>query len=429
MDEEDFDVIVVGAGIAGAVASYLLSNSGRSVLLIERGENPGEKNLSGGVFYCRILEEIFPNFIKEAPVERQIVRHSTMLLNQQNHVTIDYRDQRLVENGNAVSVLRSKLDKWLVEQAEAAGTMFVPGMKVDQLLVENNRVVGVRIGEDEMRAKVTVVADGVNSFLAIESGLREKAQPRHQAVGIKSVIRLAEKEINQRFQLESNEGAAFAVVGDCTAGVGGGGFLYTNRDSISIGVVVRLDDLVASGKSASELHDRFLKHPLIAPYLKDGEAIEYGSHLVAEGGYKEMGKIVHDGAILLGDAAGMTINTGLTVRGMDLAAGSAIAAARAIDEAIAQGDTSAQRLGKYQEYLAASATGKDLKTYQDAPEYLMNPELYGQLGELAADLFYRVFHHDLQPRQKLWKVTWNAIKASQIKKWRLVSLLWGGKSL
>ena len=225
--EPDFEVIVIGAGIAGCVAAYQLARQGRSVLLIERGEAPGSKNLSGGVLYSRGIQQLFPDFGHEAPVERRITRNYISFLNADSSVAIDYRDARLVDPVNAVTVLRAKLDAWLAEKCEEAGAIIMPGVRVDRVLTEEGaagkRVVGVRAGDDELRARVVVAADGVNSFIAKEAGLREKEPLHHLAVGVKSVVSLPRETIEERFNLTGDEGAAIAAVGDCTEGVGGGG--------------------------------------------------------------------------------------------------------------------------------------------------------------------------------------------------------------
>ena len=170
--------------------------------------------------------------------------------------------------------------------------------------------------------------------------------------------RLPRETIEARFNLTGDEGAAIAAVGDCTEGVGGGGFLYTNIDSLSVGIVVRLDDLTAKKKVVTDIFDHFLEHRFIAPYLEGGELLEYGCHLVAEGGLHMVGEIVMDGMVVVGDAAGLTLNTGLTVRGMDLAVGSAVAAAEAIGSALEQKDTSKAGLAGYRERLFASYVGQ-----------------------------------------------------------------------
>ena len=418
--EPDFEVIVIGAGIAGCVAAYQLARQGRSVLLIERGEEPGSKNLSGGVLYSRGIEQVFPDFLAEAPVERRITRNYINFLNGDSSVAIDYKDARLADPVNAVTVLRAKLDPWLAARCEEAGAMIMPGVRVDRVLTEGARVVGVQAGDDELRAHVVVAADGVNSFIAKEAGLREKEPLNHLAVGVKSVISLPRETIEARFNLTGDEGAAFAVVGDCTEGLGGGGFLYTNTDSLSVGIVVRLDDLTAKKKVVTDIFDHFLEHQFIAPYLEGGEMLEYGCHLVAEGGLHMIGEIVTDGMVVVGDAAGLTLNTGLTVRGMDLAAGSAVAAAEAIGEALDRKDTSQAGLAGYREKLFASYVGQDMKTYAKAPSFLEVERMYKQYGELLANVLYGAFNLDTQPRQHMVKVARKSLARSPLKMRQLI---------
>jgi electron transfer flavoprotein-quinone oxidoreductase len=418
--EPDFEVIVIGAGVAGCVAAYQLARQGRSVLLIERGEAPGSKNLSGGVLYSRGIQQVFPGFLEEAPVERRITRNYINFLNADSSVAIDYKDARLADPVNAVTVLRGKLDPWLAEKCEEAGALIMPGVRVDRILSEGTRVVGVQAGDDELRSKVVVAADGVNSFIAKEAGLRDKEPQNHLAVGVKSVVSLPRETIEARFNLTGDEGAAFAVVGDCTEGVGGGGFLYTNIDSLSVGIVVRLDDLTAKKKVVTDIFDHFLEHQFIAPYLEGGELLEYGCHLVAEGGLDMVGEIVTDGMVVVGDAAGLTLNTGLTVRGMDLAAGSAVAAAEAIGTALDAKDVSRAGLAGYREKLFASYVGQDMKTYAKAPSFLEVERMYKQYGELFANVLYGAFNLDTQPRQHMVKVARKSLARSPLKMRQLV---------
>jgi electron transfer flavoprotein-quinone oxidoreductase len=447
--EPDFDVIVVGAGIAGCVTAYQLAQQGRSVLLIERGEAPGSKNLSGGVLYSRGIQEVFPGFLDEAPVERRITRNCVTFLNATSSVGLDYQDARLADPVNAVTVLRARLDPWLAAKCEEAGVTVMSGVRVDRVLTEDGpamnpggaasrhangttgrRVVGVQAGDDELRARVVVAADGVNSFLAREAGLRPKDPLNHLAVGVKSVVSLPRETIEARFNLTGDEGAAIAVVGDCTEGVGGGGFLYTNTDSVSVGVVVRLDDLTAQQKVVTDIFDHFLAHRFIAPYLEGGELAEYGCHLVAEGGLKMIGEIAMDGMVVVGDAAGLTLNTGLTVRGMDLAVASAVAAAEGIGAALENKDTSKAGLAGYRERFFASYAGQDMKTYAKAPAFLEHERMYKQYGELFADVLYGAFSLDTRPRRHLLSVARRALAHSPLKMRHLVSDgIAGGRAL
>lgn len=429
--EPDFDVIVVGAGPAGSVTAYRLAQQGLSVVLIERGDAPGSKNLSGGVLYGRVLDDVFPGFADEAPVERRITRHVTTFLTPDASVGIDYRGAALAEPVNAVTVLRAKFDPWLAGKAEEAGAFLMPGVRVDALLTEPGpdgrpRVVGVQAGEDQLRARVVVAADGVNSFLAREIGLRRKEPTNHMAVGVKAVVSLPRQAIEDRFGVTGDEGAAHAIVGDCTLGIGGGGFLYTNTSSLSVGVVLRLDDLLRSGRTAIDVFEHFLAHPGLAPYLRDGTVLEYGSHLVAEGGLAMVGEVATHGMVVVGEAAGLTINSGLTVRGMDLAIGSALAAADAIVEAVAADDTTATGLAGYRRRLEEGFVLADMRTYARAPKFLERTGMYGAYGELAAGVFKDVFSLDGTPRKHLVAVARDALRRSPVSIRQLVSDGWAG---
>ncbi len=403
------------------MTAYRLAQAGRSVVLIERGETPGSKNLSGGVLYSRVLEQVFPDFLTQAPIERTITRNYIQFLNKTSSVGIDYLDTRLADPVNAVTVLRARLDAWLAERCEEAGVFLMPGVRVDRVLTKAGKVVGVQAGEDELRAHVVVAADGVNSFIAREAGLRRKEPTHHLALGVKAVVSLSEETVRERFHLVGDEGVAYAVVGDATLGIGGGGFLYTNKESVSVGVVLRLDDLVAKGLDSAEVFDHFLAHRFVAPFLEGGELSEYASHLVAEGGLGMVGTIETDGMVVVGDAAGLTLNTGLTVRGMDLAAASGIAAAQGIDEALTAGDTSAAGLGGYRRALFAGFAGKDMETYAKAPAFLERERMYQQYGELLGDILYDVFDHDLTPRRHLLSVARRRLKRSPVRLRDLVS--------
>jgi electron transfer flavoprotein-quinone oxidoreductase len=427
--EPDFDVVVVGAGIAGSVAAYRLAERGLSVALIERGL-PGAKNLSGGVLYGRVLEEVFPGFADEAPVERRVTRHVTTFLNRGSAVSLDYAADGLADPVNAVTVLRARFDPWLAGKAEEAGALLMPEVRVDSLLTEpggdGTRVVGVRAGDDELRARVVVAADGVNSFLATSVGLRRKPPTHQLAVGVKAVLALPRSEIESRFGVSGDRGAAHGIVGDCTLGIGGGGFCYTNTESLSVGVVLRLDDLLRSGRTAVEVFEHFLGHPGMQQYLRDGELVEYGSHLVAEGGHRMVGEVAMDGMVVVGEAAGLAINSGLTVRGMDLAVGSAVAAADAVAEAVADDDTTAPGLRGYRRRLDEGFVMQDMRTYARTPAFLERPRIYGPYGALAADVLHDVFRHDGTPRRRLLGVARSALRRSPVKVRQLIGDGWAG---
>lgn len=201
MSEEKFDAIVVGAGVAGCVAAYVLAKEGLDVLVIERGNYAGSKNMTGGRLYAHSLERVMPGFAEEAPVERLVTREKISFITDDDSVTLDYHTgEAFSAEAASYTVLRGKFDQWLQEKAESEGAQFIPGIRVDRLLQdETGRVTGVQAGEDELLAECVILADGVNSLLAQSIGLLPKYHAHQYAVGAKEVIGLSKQVINDRF--------------------------------------------------------------------------------------------------------------------------------------------------------------------------------------------------------------------------------------
>jgi electron transfer flavoprotein-quinone oxidoreductase len=329
-------------------------------------------------------------------VERRITNQVISFLSEEAHFNIDFKNRAFNRPPyNAFTVLRARFDRWLAEQAENAGAMLVTGIKVENILRDaQGRVVGVTAGDDEIYAGVVIAADGATSFLAQEAGLRERIPTGQVATGVKGVIGLPREVIEDRFHLTGDEGAAYTMVGRATHGVPGGGFLYTNTDSLSVGLVMRLDDLVKTRSRPADIFDDFLAHPLIAPLVRDGKLLEYGAHLVPEGGVALMPRLYTDGMLVIGDAAGLGINSGFVIRGMDLAIGSAAAAAEAVTAAKARGDFSARSLSEYEQRLEKSFVMADMRTYARAPHFLHNERLFTTYPDLLAHLMTRIYDQD-----------------------------------
>lgn len=400
---DKFDVIIVGAGVAGATAGYLLAQAGLEVLIIERGNYAGSKNMTGGRLYGHSLEKIMPDFAREAPVERKVTKEKVSLLTNDSAVTLDFYSEGLGDDNSysSYTVLRGVFDQWLAGKAEEAGAVLAAGVRVDELLVDNGKVTGVRAGEDELEADVVILADGVNSLLAQQIGLKQELKPHQVAVGVKEVIKLSKQVIEERFNLNGEEGLSWLFAGACTGGVAGGGFLYTNKDSISLGLVCTLSDIGRSDKSLPELLEDFKEHPVIRPLIKGGKLIEYSGHMVPEAGLSMVPKLVGDGVLVVGDAAGLVINTGYMVRGMDLAIASAEAAAKAIIQAKEKADYSAQGLSGYRRLLEDSFVMGDLQLYKKAPELMSNLRIFNEYPSMAAEILTSMFKVDGGPNQPL----------------------------
>lgn len=427
MDEDRFDAIIVGAGPAGCAAAYRLAQAGRQVVLVERGPYPGSKNLSGGVLYGRVLHELIPEYWQEAPVERCITNEIVTFMTEKASFNVEYQTDRFGQPPyNGFSVLRGRFDRWLGERAEAAGAMLASGIKVDKLLREKGRIAGIVAGDDEMRADVVIAADGANSFLAQEAGLRGPLPGSHVAVGVKELIGLPREVIEERFHLTGNEGAAYGIVGFATGGIAGGGFLYTNLDSLSVGLVMHVDEAVRAGVKPAEVMEEFLAHPAIAPLIRGGTLLEYGAHLVPEGGLAMMPRLYTDGMLVVGDAAGLSVNNGFVVRGMDLAIASGLAAAEAVLEASAKHDFSAAALSSYAQRLDASFAMADMRTYARAPHFMKNEHLYGAIPKMLTGLMHEIYDQDAQPKKHLVPTVLQSIRGSGLSLLDLVRDGWNG---
>lgn len=308
--------------------------------------------------------------------------------------------------------------------------MLVPGIKVDGVIKREGRVVGVTADGEEMLAKVVIAADGANSFIAQQAGLREKIPTGHAAVGVKELIGLPREVIEERFHLTGNEGAAYNIVGFATRGVPGGGFLYTNLESISIGLVIHLEELVQRQLKPAEIFEDFLAHPMIAPLIKGGRLLEYGAHLVPEGGLKMMPPLAADGLLLVGDAAGLGVNNGFVVRGMDLAIGSALAAANTVIKARKENDFSAARLNSYPRRLERSFVLQDMHTYARAVDFMKNERLFEAYPELLANVLTDIYRQEALPKKNLVPTLLNNLKSSKISLFDLVKdVLAGGRAV
>lgn len=397
---EKFDVVVVGAGPAGCTTAAMLAREGLSVLMVERGQTPGSKNVSGGLLYSQLVAEIFPKFWESAPVERAIVAHQLVMLSDEASVGMDFFNESANEPPyNAFSVLRAKFDPWLAEQAEEAGAMLITGVTVDELLMENGKVIGIKAGEDEIGADVVVIAEGTRSLLLKKAGLREEFDTHDVSIGVKEVIKLPESVIEDRFLCEKGTGKAYTLVGK-TKGVGGGGFLYTNKDTLSLGVVVKIDEVNKSKLHPHEILDEFKSHPLIQRLVKDGEVVEYSAQTVHRGGFQLMSKLHGAGYMVAGSAARLLLNNVMTLRGMDFAIVSGYAAAKAILAAKAAGELANADLSSYEAYLKESSIYKDWKTFKDTYQIMDNHRLFETYPELACGIVEGLFSASSEPAKK-----------------------------
>jgi electron transfer flavoprotein-quinone oxidoreductase len=382
--EEKFDAIIVGAGASGLGAAYSLAKSGFNVVVLERGQRIGAKNVYGGRIYSHVFEKEIPGFKEDAPVERWVTGERLTFLDDSSAATLELSSDFSSENSFITTL--SKFNEWLGKKVEETGGLVISGIKVDDLIIEGSTVKGIVAGEERLFADVVIDAEGVNPILAKKAGLRGDWNPHEVAVGVKEVIKLPESVIEDRFNLNHGEGAANLFLGYASRYGFGGGFLYTAKDTISIGVVVRVDSAIANRISVYDIVEDFRLHPYISKLIKDGSPIEYSAHLVPEAGIHGVPKLYGNGILLTGDAAGFVLNRGFTVRGVDFAFLSGVIAAETIRKAHEEGDFSASTLSHYEQRLKESVVFRELENFRKVPNLLSNLRFFETYPKLLCEI-------------------------------------------
>ena len=409
------DAIVVGAGPAGSAAAMELARSGRRVILLERGPFPGSKNMYGGVVYGRILDELVPGWYDEAPIQRWVTRRQTMIMTGEQALTVDYRTEAWGrEPYNGATTYRPDFDNWLADKALESGAELICSTTATGLITDGGRVVGVTTDrpDGDLRAPVVIAADGVNSFLAKEAGLYGEVDASNYTLGVKETLALPREVIDERFGVRGDHGVDIEIIG-CTGEVPGGGFVYTNRETVAVGLVLSLPAL-AKGDIRPEDRIRELKaHPAIAPLVEGGEVKEYSAHVIPEAGFDMMPELVGDGILVTGDAAAMCLAAGIWLEGVNFAIGSGAAAGRAAAGAIAAGDTTSGGLAGYRARLESSFVMQDHRRLRDAPHLVMGELSQRHLPEIACGVAEQMFTvTNPRPKPRLNKIVRQEVRRS-----------------
>ncbi len=416
MNTNKVDVIVVGAGPSGVSAAITIAKSGKKVLIVDRSDAAGEKNMFGGAIYAKQTAEIFPEFWNSAPIERAITEQRIYMLTDADSTLLSYR---YASKGSykAFSVFRSKWDKWCIEQAVKAGAYYAPKTIVRELILENGHVTGIKTDLEDFHADIIILADGVNSLLASSIGLKKELKDSDVTVNVKEVLQLPKERLQDRFNIDDEDGVAAKIMGGPLKNMFAMGFLYTNKDTISIGVGVSLDELKKNCIKPYELLEEMKEHPSIAPLIKDAKIIEYSSHMLPEGSFDNIAKVYDNRVMVAGDAAGFVDN--MHFEGTNLAMLSGKLAGETAVFAIDRGDFSASTLSMYYKKLEKSIIIKDLKTHNNTIATLKNniETITSLYPELACEFFETLTAADEIPKKdKYKKFLLKVIKSGCIRK-------------
>lgn len=406
--KQHFDAIVVGAGPSGNAAAYTLAKSGLKVLQIERGEYPGSKNVQGAILYADALERIIPDFRDDAPLERHIIEQRMWVLDDESFVGSHFRSEDYNKPPyNRYTIIRAQFDKWFSSKVREAGALLICETTVNHLIMDGNKVVGVSCDREagEVFADVVILADGVNSTLARKAGFHPEIKASNVALAVKEILFMPEELIQQRFNIKEDEGVVIEMVGKITDGMMGTGFLYTNKDSLTIGIGCMLSDFKANAAKSSpyQLLEAMKKHPSIAPLLQGGEMKEYCAHLIPEGGFFAIPKVYGNGWMIVGDSGGFV--NAVHREGSNLAMTTGRLAAETLIEAKAAGKPITEAVLKtYQRKLDESFVMKDLKKYRDMPKvFHENPQFFTTYPELinrAAQTMLTVDNVDKKTKER-----------------------------
>jgi electron transfer flavoprotein-quinone oxidoreductase len=386
----------------------------------------------GGILYNHYLEEIVGDAWKEAPLERPIIEERRWLMTPTAYIGLDYKNLRNREHPHSFSVLRARFDPWFAEQAEKAGAMVVPETVVERLIVRSGRVVGVGTGRgDDLYAEVVIVCEGIGlgaglleKTLINGRPLRRKLRPNEVAMAVKEIMQLDAGLIEERFNCESGEGCTIECFGDSTMGMSGFMFIYTNKDTLSVGGGALLSEFNATLRSPNDLMEHFKNHPSVKPLLRGAETVEYLAHLIPEGGYRGIPKVYGPGYLVCGDAA--MLSNPVHREGSNLAMVSGRFAGETVIHAKETGDFSEGRLREYKGKLDNSWIMADMKKYDKAVPLLEhNPQMltkYPQILDSALDEFFRVDGTSKWEKQsKIFKtirkegglkMVWDSVKAA-----------------
>ncbi|MFB6154179.1 MAG: FAD-dependent oxidoreductase, partial [Halodesulfurarchaeum sp.] len=293
------------------------------------------------------------------------------------------------------------------DQAVEEGATLITETTVTDLIREggDGKVIGVETDRPDgrLKAPIVVLAEGGNSLVSEGAGLKETADADEVAVAAKEVRKYDRDTIEERFNLYEDDGVAYHYFGEGACGDAvGGGYIYTNKRTLSIGVAYSIEDARNNPRTPDEILNDFKQHPAVAPLVRDGRLIEYSAKAIPEGGADAVPDLVHDGAVLVGDTAGLVLNNGIHLEGTNMAVESGYWAGKAVADALDRGRTDRAALQPYADNLEDSFVMQNLEHYNWFQDFAESERefLFTELPRALTEAELEYFKMDREPKKK-----------------------------